>query len=663
MLPPHTVLQSRYRIVRQLGQGGMGTVYEAVDQRFNSTIALKETFFQEEALRKAFEREANLLHRLRHPAVPRVTDHFTEEDGQFLVMEFISGKDLWQMVQESGGPFAPDKVLDWADQILDALEYLHSQRPPVVHRDIKPQNLKLTEEGRIILLDFGLAKGTFGLNTSLVTSRSVMGFTPNFAPLEQMQGTGTGPKSDLYSLAATLYYLMTGKVPTDALSRATAIMSDQPDPLYPVNEIDSKVSSEVAEVIQQAMSTNPAKRPDTAAEMREALQKANKIQAPADNQSDLPSTITLPAPTKAAQEQSINSNLSKTQALQLEYWTAFRDHLQQRNSFLKPQKPQAQNWFPITIAPGFRLEATTNTKVRQVCAYLVLSGSNAKPHFHLLQKDEEAIKREIGEELKWSELETRKQCYVFLCRHKTDPENWQDWETQHEWLKEKLELFHKVFAPRIKHLNASEYVSGTMEEAKQEIPPTIANSQPEQKPEELVSTIAAPLPKAELPRHSPSPVTPALQPNRSPLIMVGVGALLIIGLVYFIAINRTGSTAENSNRGANSAQISNVAVIPNPTLSPTPVLNLEGTNWEFIRNGSYKESFEFKPNGKVTRRFESDVRNGKWTRQGNQVSIFIEGNGVYYGFAIEGVIQGEGMRGQYIFGKQENQNFFARRIQ
>jgi serine/threonine protein kinase len=262
----------------------MGTVYEAIDERFNSTIALKETFFQEEALRKAFEREANLLHRLRHPAIPRVTDHFTENDGQFLVMEFISGKDLWQMIRERGGPFTTDKVLEWADQILDALEYLHSQQPPIVHRDIKPQNLKLTDEGRIILLDFGLAKGTFGFNTSIVTSRSVMGFTPNFAPLEQMQGTGTGPKSDFYSLAATLYYLMTGKVPPDALSRATAIMSEQADPLRSANEVDSKVSAEVAEVIQRAMATNPAKRPDTAAEMREALHKASKTLAPTDNQ-------------------------------------------------------------------------------------------------------------------------------------------------------------------------------------------------------------------------------------------------------------------------------------------------------------------------------------------------------------------------------------------
>src|SRR5262245_52536703 len=140
MLTPGTILQSRYRVVRQLGQGGMGAVYEAVDERLDTTVALKETFFADERLRKQFEREARLLARLHHPALPRVSDHFSEGDGQFLVMQYIAGEDLAEMVGRRKGAFPPDQVLTWADQLLDALDYLHTQEPQIIHRDIKPQN-------------------------------------------------------------------------------------------------------------------------------------------------------------------------------------------------------------------------------------------------------------------------------------------------------------------------------------------------------------------------------------------------------------------------------------------------------------------------------------------------------------------------------------------
>jgi serine/threonine protein kinase len=159
MLNPETILQGRYRIVRQLGQGGMGAVYEAIDERLDTTVALKETLFADERLRKQFEREARMLARLHHPALPRVSDHFSEGDGQFLVMQYIAGEDLAEMVTRRRGPFPADQVLTWAAQLLDTLDYLHTQEPQIVHRDIKPQNLKLTPRGQIILLDFGLAKG------------------------------------------------------------------------------------------------------------------------------------------------------------------------------------------------------------------------------------------------------------------------------------------------------------------------------------------------------------------------------------------------------------------------------------------------------------------------------------------------------------------------
>src|SRR5215210_3670329 len=127
MITPNTLLQNRYLVLEQIGHGGMGAVYRATDQRFGSTVALKETFFEEASLRKAFEREAHLLNRLRHPALPRVSDHFNENEGQFLVMEFIAGEDLSEMLEKRGEAFPLEQVLGWADQLLDALDYLHTQ--------------------------------------------------------------------------------------------------------------------------------------------------------------------------------------------------------------------------------------------------------------------------------------------------------------------------------------------------------------------------------------------------------------------------------------------------------------------------------------------------------------------------------------------------------
>ena len=159
MLEPETILQDRYRIVGQLGQGGMGAVYEAIDQRLDAKVALKETLFTDELLRRQFEREARLLARLHHAALPRVSDHFTEGGGEFLVMQYVPGDDLNGIMAKQQGPFPQEQVAVWADQLLDALDYLHTHDPQIIHRDIKPQNLKLTGRGQIVLLDFGLAKG------------------------------------------------------------------------------------------------------------------------------------------------------------------------------------------------------------------------------------------------------------------------------------------------------------------------------------------------------------------------------------------------------------------------------------------------------------------------------------------------------------------------
>lgn len=276
MIETGTVLQNRYRIDEPIGQGGMGAVYVATDERFGSTVAIKETFFSDENYGKAFEREARLLNNLRHPALPKVSDHFIENKGQFLVMEYIAGDDLSEKMAENNAAFALKDVLDWANQLLDALDFLHTQETPVIHRDIKPQNLKLTSRGQIILLDFGLAKGNPTDASHKTAGNSVFGYSRNYASLEQIQGTGTDPRSDLYALGATLYHLLTGVQPTDALTRAMTVLNGDEDPLLPADQIHGQVPESIAAVIMQAMALNANHRPTSAIAMREILSEGEK---------------------------------------------------------------------------------------------------------------------------------------------------------------------------------------------------------------------------------------------------------------------------------------------------------------------------------------------------------------------------------------------------
>ena len=275
MLTPNSILQNRYRIVRELGHGGMGTVYEAVDQRVNCLVALKETIAgNDKEARGAFEHEASLLGNIRHSTLPKVMDYFTEGDGAFLVMEFIPGYDLAELLESRESPFPQSQVLRWADELLRVLEYLHGQEPPILHRDIKPSNLKLTKQGEIFLLDFGLAKGSIGQMPTLATSRSVRGYTPIYASLEQIHGQGTDARSDLYSLGATLYHLLAGVPPVDAPTRFHIVEEDQSDPLPPIEKINAQASPSVAAVIHRAMAVSRKHRPISAVEMRKALRNA-----------------------------------------------------------------------------------------------------------------------------------------------------------------------------------------------------------------------------------------------------------------------------------------------------------------------------------------------------------------------------------------------------
>ncbi|MCB1023498.1 MAG: serine/threonine protein kinase [Acidobacteria bacterium] len=270
MIKEGEILQERYRIGKQIGQGGMGAVYIATDERFGSTVAIKETLFTDEHFKKAFKREARLLNSLKHSALPKVSDHFIEDNRQYIVMEYIGGQDLFEMMEKSGHAFSESEVIAWTKQLLDALEYLHDQENPVIHRDIKPQNLKLTSHGQVVLLDFGLAKGNPTDANHKTAANSIFGYSRNYASLEQIQGTGTDPRSDLYSLAATVYHLITGMPPADALTRVMLVLNEEDDPLRPASEV-AAVDKELCALLTRTMSLNANQRPQSASEMREMI--------------------------------------------------------------------------------------------------------------------------------------------------------------------------------------------------------------------------------------------------------------------------------------------------------------------------------------------------------------------------------------------------------
>ncbi|MFO8037217.1 MAG: serine/threonine-protein kinase [Anaerolineales bacterium] len=280
MKPPHKqneVIKERYRIKQVIGQGGMGQVYLADDLRLEGRLcALKAVSYDEnlpqdviKQTREQFEREATVLARLDHPNLPKVSDFFSAEDQDYLVMDFVPGKDLKTLMNEvkKKGEFLKEReVLSWADQIADALSYLHHQQPSILHRDIKPSNIKLTPNGLIKLVDFGLVKI---LVSGERTVTVVQGHgSVYYTPLEQYGGdTGhTDPRSDIYSFGATLYHLLTNQPPMEARQRFL-----QTQEVKPVQEINSDVSPRTERAIQIAMSIHPDERFQSVEEFRNAL--------------------------------------------------------------------------------------------------------------------------------------------------------------------------------------------------------------------------------------------------------------------------------------------------------------------------------------------------------------------------------------------------------
>lgn len=256
------VLKRGFRIVRTLGQGGMGRVYEAEDTSLKRRCALKQTFFTSEQEREWIRREAELLARLDYEHLPKVYDFFDEDGGYYLAMQFINGPTL-RDISDKLGPLPPRAVLLVAEQLLLTLQHLHTQSSPIIHRDIKPENIKIRD--KVFLLDFGLAK-------DMGTGTLVYGRSPGYSSPEQESGQRTDERSDIYSLGATLYSLLTALQPPVAMTRLRAISEDETDPLRPAQEVNPKVSGSLASVIHKAMALKPSDRYASAAEMRRALE-------------------------------------------------------------------------------------------------------------------------------------------------------------------------------------------------------------------------------------------------------------------------------------------------------------------------------------------------------------------------------------------------------
>lgn len=258
-----TLLHKRYRVVEILGQGGMGSVYRAVDENLGVDVALKENLFTTDEYARQFRLEAVILANLRHPNLPRVSDHFVVgEQGQYLVMDFIAGEDLRQRMERKGNITDEEAVLIGA-AICDALSYLHTRKPPILHRDLKPGNVKITPDGHIFLVDFGLAKVVQG---SQATTTGARAMTPGYSPPEQYGTARTDARTDIYSLGATLYAALTGIIPEDGLARAMDNTQ-----LTPLRKRNSKVSRRVSSAIEQAMAVDPGDRFQTAEEFKVAL--------------------------------------------------------------------------------------------------------------------------------------------------------------------------------------------------------------------------------------------------------------------------------------------------------------------------------------------------------------------------------------------------------
>ena len=265
-LTPGVLLENRYKIVNLIKAGGMGAVYKAVDDKLDSICTIKELLppysSSPQELAQAtqwFKREAKLLARLDHSNLPKVSDYFINNGRYYLAMTFIEGEDLETMLSKEGKPGLPvDKVIKWAKQILQVLDYLHKQNPPVVYRDIKPGNIMIHKDGRAMLIDFGIARL---VQEKSNTKKTAIG-TPGYSPVEQCKGQ-VEPRSDLYALGATMHHLITGIEPL-------------PFKFEPLSKIIPNISPELENILAKSLKDNLTERFNNAEEMKIALEGIGK---------------------------------------------------------------------------------------------------------------------------------------------------------------------------------------------------------------------------------------------------------------------------------------------------------------------------------------------------------------------------------------------------
>ncbi|MGH2516183.1 MAG: serine/threonine-protein kinase [Ktedonobacterales bacterium] len=273
-LAPGTVLTRRYRIEQLIGSGGYASVYRASDLTFGYERAIKEVSDPDQGVRTQFRLEAELLINSRHPNIPHGYHLIEDMNRLFLVMDYVKGKDLEELLNESltqrQRPLDEAQVLRWAVDISGALDEMHNLQVPVFHRDIKPANIKITPDGTPILIDFGLAK----LHQKGPTMTAAQGVSPGFAPPEQYMAKGrTDARTDIYGLGATLYACLTGKDPPEAPSRLLAQTGagGGGQSLIAPKRLNNRISDETDRIVMRALELSPANRQQSARELREDL--------------------------------------------------------------------------------------------------------------------------------------------------------------------------------------------------------------------------------------------------------------------------------------------------------------------------------------------------------------------------------------------------------
>lgn len=257
---------NQYRIENLINQGGSGSVYLATDLSDNRPCAIKESRNAAPDTQDQFKREANILVSLSHPNLPRVTDFFTRGKTLYLVMDFVEGEDLQQIIDRVNGPLPVALVMAWIRQVCDALTYLHTRVLPIIHRDVKPANIRVTPTGQVKLVDFGISKiYVQGRPTSSAISKRG---TEGYSPPEQYAG-GTDMRSDVYALGATLYALLTGVEPPDSAALAAGwqhlVSPRQHNPILPAT---------IEAVVLKAMEVKRDLRYDTIEALWKDLRRA-----------------------------------------------------------------------------------------------------------------------------------------------------------------------------------------------------------------------------------------------------------------------------------------------------------------------------------------------------------------------------------------------------